>query len=202
MSGLNRRRQFFPGFIVGLLAFAAVTSAAAGDPPSPPTNDVTISFSTTGAAIVDMTFRHAADSQHSCMITSQPWANVQENGQTLEVPPTPPTYELRYDAGARRAGAHFRLSAFNYTQGMTAHSDPADDWIDFWADGDEWIGHGGTADPDFKFEITFAPDGRSGSFVAHHLRAGRDGKVSPGNQTVDAKGDWQCPFGAPSPTPQ
>jgi hypothetical protein len=173
------------------------TTGARADESTPPAGeDVTVSFATTGSVIVDITFKHAADAQHYCASSSLPWAHVEQNGQTLEVPPGPPNYELRYDAGARRAGSHFRFVAFGYTPGMTTHSDPADDWISFWADGDEWIGHGGSADPAFTFEIKFAPDGQSGSFVAHHLRAGRDGKVSEGNQTVDVKGSWQCPFGA------
>jgi len=172
--------------------------ARAGDSAPPSAGDVGVSFATTGSVIVDITFKHAADAQHYCAVSSQPWAHVEQNGQTLEVPPGPPSYELRYDAGARRAGSHFRFLAFNYQPGMTTHSDPADDWIDFWADGDEWIGHGGSADPAFAFEIKFALDGRGGSFVGHHLRAGRDGKISAGDQTVDVKGTWQCPFGGPA----
>ncbi len=182
------------------LVFGLAANARAADG-APSMDQVSVSFATTGAVIVDNTFQHAADAEHYCAITSLPWAHVEQDGQSVEVPPTPPSYELRYDAGARRAGSHFRFLAFGYQLGTTAHSDPANDTIDFWADGDEWIGHGGSADPDFRFEITFAPDGRSGKFAAHHLRAGRDGKISPGNQTVDVKGEWQCPFGAaPGPT--
>ena len=182
------------------LTTGCATRAGAGDAPPTNTSDVTISFSTKGSVIVDFTFKHAADTQHYCATSAQPWAHADVNGQSVEVPPGPPSYELRYDAGSRRAAEHFRLSAFNYHSGMTTHSDPANDWIDFWADGDEWLGHGGSADPDFKMDIAFAADGRSGTFTAHHLRAARDGKVSQGNEAVDVKGEWQCPFAATVPT--
>jgi hypothetical protein len=81
---------------------------------------------------------------------------------------------------------------------VTVHSNPVEDWIDFWADGDEWLGHG-KDDPKFRFEIVFAPDGSGGTFKASHLRAARDGKISAGDETVDVKGEWHCPLGATAP---
>src|SRR5690242_3430356 len=134
-------------------------------------NDVVINFSTTGSVIVDFTFKHPADGDHFCTSAAGPWSLSDASSSS--------GYELRYDAGPRRAAEHFRMRAAGYRTGATAHSDPADDWIDFWADGDEWLGHG-KDDPKFKFEIAFAPDGSGGTFKASHLRAARDGKVSPG----------------------
>ena len=182
------------------LSFVCSLGAIADDAPPTPTNDVTIDFATTGSVIVDFTFKHAADADHYCAVTSQPWAHADVGGQSVEVPPTPPSYEIHYSAGPRRAAQHFRLLAFNYRQGATSHSDPANDWIDFWADGSEWLGHGGAADPAFKLDVTFAADGRSGQFKAHHLRAAHDGKIDAGNDTVDVRGDWSCPSGAPTPS--
>ena len=198
----GKGRILFPCIALAGVALGCSVGVAADDSAAPASNNVTVSFATTGSVEVDFTFRHAADAQHYCGTSADPWAHVESNGQMVEVPPGPPKYELVYDAGARRAGSHSHLTAFNYQLGQTTHSDPADDWIDFWADGDQWIGHGGSADPAFQIEVKFAADGKSGSFVAHHLRAARDGKISPGNQTVDVKGEWQCPFGtAPGASP-
>jgi hypothetical protein len=171
---------------------ADAESAAQGE-------DVVVNFSTTGSVIVDFTFEHKADGQHFCATAAGAWSQATDKGESKGTLQTSPAYEVRYDAGPRRATEHFRLFAANYQPGTIAHSDPANDWIDFWADGDEWLGHGGGADPSFKFDITFAPDGRSGTFTAHHLRAARDGKISPGDETVDVKGEWHCPLGAGTP---
>ena len=163
-------------------------------------DDVVISFSTTGSVIVDFTFEHKADGQHFCSRAAGAWSQAADKSEGNGAAQSASAYELRYDAGPRRATEHFRLFAANYQAGATAHSDPANDRIDFWADGDEWLGHGGDADPSFKFDITFAPDGRSGTFSARHLRAARDGKISAGNETVDVKGEWHCPLTTGAPT--
>jgi hypothetical protein len=195
---IGNRRTKLSGVRAGRLATASVIPAlaicgqAVGDPTAP-SDDVVVSFSTTGSVIVDFTFEHKADGQHFCSAARGAW-------EAGGAPPSSPAYELRYDAGPRRAAEHFRLLAANYRSGTTSHSEPANDWISFWADGDEWLGHDGGADPAFKFDITFAPDGRSGTFSAHHLRAARDGKISAGNETVDVKGEWHCPLNTSPPT--
>ena len=166
------------GLLQAPLAHAADASSSA----------VVINFSTTGSAIVDFTFQHAADGQHFCSTSSAGWDQASGTGSA---------YEVRYDAGPRRAAEHFRLLAPNYQQGASGSTDPSG-WIDFWADGDEWLGHG-KDDPKFKLEITFAPDGSGGTFKASHLRAARDGKISPGDETVDVKGEWHCPPGTTAP---
>ena len=164
--------------------------------------DVVISLEVTGSMVTELKFRHVGDAQHFCATSAEPWAHVDANGQSLEVPPGPPKYELVYNDGNEPSAPHFHLSAFNYRLGVVAHNDPADDWIDFSAGGKEWIGHGISADPAFQLEIKFGPDGNSGSFVALHLRAANNGTASPGNDVVDVRGAWLCPFGAPpAPSP-
>jgi hypothetical protein len=173
------------------LTLIQATTFARGEGATP-ANDVIINFSTTGSVVVDFTFQHAPDAQHFCTAAAGPWAqdDVSSGGA--------PAYEVRYDAGPRRASEHFHMRAAGYQAGATAHSDPANDWIDFWADGDEWLGHG-KDDPAFKLQIEFAPDGSGGTFKASHLRAARDGKIDPGDETVDVKGEWHCPVGASVP---
>jgi hypothetical protein len=170
--------------LVALMAWCAAPIARGEGAPAD--NDVTISFSTTGSVIVDFTFKHSADADHFCTLAAGAWSSSDAPGGASG-------YELRYDAGPRRAAEHFRMRAAGYQSGATTHSDPTDDWIDFWADGDEWLGHG-KDDPKFKFEIAFAPDGSGGTFKASHLRAARDGKISAGDETVDVKGEWHCPL--------
>lgn len=161
---------------------ACADSAAAGE-------SVVIDFTTTGSVIVDFTFAHGADAQHFCSTTSPGWDHAAESGSD---------YEVRYDAGPRRAASHFRLVAPAYRPGMPSSNDAANSWIDFWADGDEWLGNG-KDDPKFKVSIDFAPDGRGGTFKASHLRAARDGKISAGDEAVDVKGEWHCPLDAATP---
>ena len=157
-----------------------------------PIQAIAVHYITNGSAAVDFRFEHPIDQTHHCAITQLPWSHAEVNGEVLEVPPGPPSYQIVYDTPAPRAGSHFPLLAFGYQQGQTAHSDPADDWIELWADGEEWVGHG-SGDPNFTIDIVFAADGRSGKFAAHHLRAVRDGQFVP-DKSVDVNGEWTCPL--------
>ena len=77
-------------------------------------NDVVINFSTTGSVIVDFTFKHPADGDHFCTSAAGPWSLSDASSSS--------GYELRYDAGPRRAAEHFRMRAAGYQTGATAHS--------------------------------------------------------------------------------
>jgi hypothetical protein len=176
-------------------AFGCANSPGANGPPASAAGEVAIHVLTTGSARrADVKLHHAADAQHYCTVSSQPWSHVVVKGESLEVPPLPPTYQVVY--GAANDETRFHFSAFNYHAGMTAHSDPADDEIDLQTGEREWIGRGGSNDPAFQFEIKFTPDGNSGSFIAHHLRLAHDGQISPGNETADLQGGWRCTLGA------
>ena len=132
---------------------------------------------------------HSGDSTHFCAVGAYPFDHARANGQTVEVPPGPPTLEIDYDATAAPPAQSVRLSIFGYRPGMTSSNDAADDWVELNANGKRWIGHRLGATPPFMVDFAIAPDGRSGSFDAANLHASDD--PLNGN-TISVSGTWRC----------
>ena len=175
------------GSCVGMVLSVALMGCQNG-PPSVP-NVMTVRYEVHGAVNETQHLASPADANHYCSTSALPWGHTPSG---VEIPQGPPTFRLDFDLQAGATEPGLSLAAFDYTRGMTSHSDPADDWIEVSAGGKHWIGHGLQRDPAFDISFTFAADGQGGAFVAHALHAGPIGTSPDMASAVDVSGNWTC----------
>lgn len=153
--------------------------------------DMTVFYAVHGAVEGKVSLTHVGDASHLCTVGGAPWAQVEIGGKTLEVPPGPPFYAVKFDDGKTPPQPAFRLSDFGYMPGMTAQTDSADDWIELDAGGRHWVGHRGT--PKFTLALTYTPGGRSGRFNASGLHPAQADSSVRSSDSIAVDGGWQCP---------
>ncbi len=186
--GLRRRRRTerrtFTAIRVVIVAGLCAGCVSAPPPAAGPTaSRAALRLTLSGDARGDVTWLHEVDPEDGCRTASAPFAHVVQNGQTLEVPPGPPSYSL----AMRGPDRSFVLRITPFMPSTTRIDTPDGLQLAVRIGTRSWR-LPSTSNSKAEVHISIGPGGRSGHIDA----GGLEPDTGQAGGRLAIAGDWTC----------